>query len=438
MTAEPLSLRAAARSIAEERLSATAVTEACLRHIAASDARIEAWAFLDPDHARRQAAEADRSQRDGRPLGPLHGVPMAIKDVFDTADMPTEYGSPIHAGHQPARDAWPVARLRAAGAVILGKTVTTEFAWYRPGKTRNPHDPARTPGGSSSGSAAAVGAGMVPGALGTQTNGSVIRPAAFCGVVGYKPTHGLIARTGTLMLSRTLDHVGVFARSVEDAALLAETLAGDDADDPDTRPAAHPPLLATALTEPPRRPRLAFVRTAVWDQAEATTRAAFESLAARLAAPAVELPSSFGAALDLHRTVADVEIAHYLAREYAMAPSLLSEHLRTLIERGHATPGPAYLATCAEVAALGRSLDALFEGYDAILTPAAAGEAPLGLAATGSPAFCTLWTLLGVPAISLPLLKGPAGMPLGVQLVGRHGEDARLLRTARWLASVPS
>jgi len=435
MDAGNLTLRAAAAAIADGSLSAAELTDRCLDRIATIDGTVEAWTFLDADHARRQAAEADRARRDGRPLGPLHGVPLGIKDVFDTADMPTEYGSPIHAGHRPARDASPVARLRAAGAVILGKTVTTEFAWYRPGKTKNPHDPARTPGGSSSASAAAVAAGMVPGALGTQTNGSVIRPAAFCGVVGFKPTHGTIARTGTLMLSRALDHVGVFARTVEDAAQLAEILAGDDASDPDTRPAARPPLLAAALSEPPRRPRLAFVRSPVWDQAEASTQAAFVALATQLGASETSLPPSFDAALDLHRMVADVEIAHYLAREYATSRDLLSEHLRMLIARGHATPAPDYLATRVAVAVLGGTLDAMFDGCDAILTPAAAGEAPLGLAATGSPAFCTIWTLLGVPAISLPLLKGPASMPLGVQLVGRRGEDARLLRTARWLTT---
>ncbi|MGE0253793.1 MAG: amidase [Alphaproteobacteria bacterium] len=434
MSAAAPGLRTTADAIVAGTTSAAEVAEACLARIAATDEAVQAWAFLDPEHVRRQAADADRARRDGRPTGPLHGVPLAIKDVFDTADMPTEYGSPIHAGHRPRRDAWPVGRLRAAGAVIVGKSVTTEFAWYRPGKTRNPHDPARTPGGSSSGSAAAVGAGMVPGALGTQTNGSVIRPASYCGVVGFKPSHGLIARTGTLMLSRALDHVGVFARSVEDAALLAEVLAGDDAGDPDTRPSARPPLLATALGEPPHKPRIAFVRTAVWDQAEATTRTAFEGLAAGLGIAEVVLPPAFDVGLDLHRTVADVEIAHYLAREYATSRDLLSEPLRTLIARGHTTPAPTYLAARAEVTTLAATLDALFDDCDVMLTPAATGEAPRGLAATGSPAFCTLWTLLGVPAISLPLLKGPAGMPLGVQLVGRRGEDAKLLRTARWLA----
>ena len=375
-------------------------------------------------------------RRHGRATGPLHGVPVGIKDVFDTGDLPTELGSPLWAGRTPRRDAVAVAMLRAAGAVIMGKTVTTEYAYYHPGKTRNPHDPERTPGGSSSGSAAAVAALMVPGAIGSQTNGSVIRPAAFCGVVGFKPTHGLIPRSGALLLSRALDHVGVLARSVEDAALLAEVMVGFDAEDPDTRPTARPPLAAVAAGDPPLPPRFAFVRTPAWPQGEPVLEAAFAELVEALgeAASEVELGASFDRAIDLHRIVMEVEMAHNLHRDYEQGRDKLSPVLRALIERGRAYPAIDYTRALAGASALNAMLDEVFNEYDAILTPAAPGEAPRGLDRTGNPVFCTLWTYLGTPAVTLPLLQGENGMPIGVQLVGRRGHDARLLRTARWLA----
>ena len=269
--------------------------EACLARIDEVDGKIEAWAFLDREHALRQAKAADDRRKRGDPIGPLHGVPLGIKDIFDTSDYPTEFGSPLWAGRTPRRDAAAVASLRAAGAVIMGKTVTTEYAYFNPGKTRNPHDPERTPGGSSSGSAAAVAAGMVPGAIGSQTNGSVIRPAAFCGVVGFKPSHGLIPRTGALLLSRALDHVGVFARSVEDAALLAETLAGFDEEDPDTRALARPHFVSVAGSEPPLPPRFAFARTPAWRHIEGVTELAFAELVEALGENAneIDLSASF-------------------------------------------------------------------------------------------------------------------------------------------------
>jgi Asp-tRNA(Asn)/Glu-tRNA(Gln) amidotransferase A subunit family amidase len=354
--------------------------------------------------------------------------------------MPTEFGSPLWAGRTPRRDAAAVARLRAAGAVIMGKTVTTEYAYREPGRTTNPHDPARTPGGSSSGSAAAVAAEMVPGAVGSQTNGSVIRPAAFCGVVGFKPTHGLIPRTGALVLSRALDHVGVFARTVEDVALLAEALAGFDEEDPDTRPLARPPLQAVAVSEPPLPPRLAFVRTPVWEHAEPGTAEAFAELVGALGdtVAEVDLGAPFARAVDLHRIVMEVEMAHNLHRDYEKTGDRLSRALRDIIERGRRHAAVDYARALAGAPVLNGSLDAVFDEYDAIVTPATPGEAPRGLGSTGNAIFCTLWTYLGTPAVTLPLLTSPAGMPLGVQLVGRRGGDARLLRTARWLVETAS
>jgi Asp-tRNA(Asn)/Glu-tRNA(Gln) amidotransferase A subunit family amidase len=430
-----LSLSEAAEDIREGRITSAELVADCLARIDAVEPEVQAWAHLDRDHAMMQAEAADLNRKQGKATGPLHGVPVGIKDIFDTGDMPTEFGSPLWAGRTPRRDAAAVARLRAAGAVIMGKTVTTEYAYFHPGKTRNPHDPARTPGGSSSGSAAAVAARMVPGAIGSQTNGSVIRPAAFCGVVGFKPTHGLIPRSGALLLSRTLDHVGTFARSVEDAALLAEVMAGFDEEDPDTRPLARPPLASTAASEPPLAPRFAFVRSPVWERAEPVTHAAFAELVAALgeAASDLDLGASFERAFPMHQTIMEVEMAHNLHRDYEKGKDKLSAPLRKLIARGRERLAVDYAAAVAGIAPLNAALDDVFNEYDAILTPAAPGEAPRGLDSTGNPIFCTLWTYLGTPAITLPLLRSEAGLPLGVQLVARRDNDARLLRTARWL-----
>ncbi len=429
-----LPLTQAAVDIREGRITSAELVDACLKRIDELEVKVQAWVFLDRDHARQQAKAADQHRKQGKALGPLHGVPVGIKDIFDTGDMPTELGSPMWAGRTPRRDAAVVARLRAAGAVIMGKTVTTEYAYFHPGRTTNPHDAGRTPGGSSSGSAAAVAAHMVPGAIGSQTNGSVIRPAAFCGVVGFKPTHGLIPRTGALLLSRALDHVGVFGRTVADVALLAETLAGFDEEDPDTRPRARPPLAAVAASTPPLPPRLAFVRSPVWAHAEPVTREAFAELVATLgeAVADVELGAGFGRAVEMHRTIMEVEMAHNLHRDYEKGGTQLSAVLRTLIERGRGHAAVDYAAAVAGMSSLNRTLDPVFDEFDAIITPAAPGEAPRGLETTGNPIFCTLWTFLGTPAVTLPLLQSPAGLPLGVQLVGRRDGDARLLRTAQW------
>lgn len=435
MSLAALSLTEAAEGIRDGRLSSAELVGDCLKRIDEVDGEVAAWAFLDRDHAMRQAEAADDHRKLGRSTGPLHGVPVGIKDIFDTADMPTEFGSPLWAGRMPRRDAAAVARLRAAGAVILGKTVTTEYAYLNPGKTRNPHHREHTPGGSSSGSAAAVAAMMVPGAIGSQTNGSVIRPAAFCGVVGFKPTHGLIPRSGALLLSRTLDHVGVFARTVADVALLAETLAGFDEEDADTRPAARPPLAEVATSEPPLPPRFAFVRSPAWPLAEPVTKDAFDELVAELGGQVaeVELGQTFDHAIDMHRIVMEVEMAHNLHRDFEQGGQALSPLLHAQIERGRKRLAVDYARAIAGRTPLNLALDSVFDEYDAIITPAAPGPAPHGLDATGNPVFCTLWTLLGTPSLSLPLLIAGNGLPIGVQVVGRRGNDARLLRTASWL-----
>jgi len=430
-----LSALAAAQAIACGSLSARTLTEACLARIAAREPAVEAWRFLDPVHALAQADASDELQRAGRALGPLHGVPVGLKDIIDTKDMPTENGTVLCTGRRPTQDATIVSRLRAAGAVILGKTVTTELAVVHPGKTRHPQDPARTPGGSSSGSAAAVADRMCPLALGTQTNGSVIRPASFCGVVGFKPTHGLISRAGVLMQSRTLDHVGMFAREIADVALLGDVLAGYDPQDPDTRLAAAPGLVEAAMAGSPLEPNLAFVRTPVWESAEEATCAALEELLGALDGriTEAELPEPFTQAHTALKTVMEAEQAVNYGGFWERGRDQISPTLRAMIERGQTTTAVEWHRAVATAAALRRSLAPWFDRYDAIVTPAATGEAPVGLQHTGNPVFCTIWSLLGLPTISLPLLRGPSGLPLGVQLVGGWGEDARLLRAATWL-----
>jgi Asp-tRNA(Asn)/Glu-tRNA(Gln) amidotransferase A subunit family amidase len=431
-----LSAAQAAQRIRDGVLSSEELVESCLEQIREADANVQAWAFLDEEHARAQARAVDELRRSGKPVGPLCGIPVGIKDIFDTSDMPTENGTPLHKGRTPRRDAAAVAMLRAAGAVIMGKTVTTECAYFHPGKTRNPHHPEHTPGGSSSGSAAAVAAGMVPLAIGSQTNGSVIRPAAFCGAYGFKPTHGLVPRTGALVLSRALDHVGFFSRSIEDLALMAEVLVGWDEGDPDTRPRARAPFREIAAEEPPVEPVLAFIKTPHWERADPDAKEAFAELCETLGerVEEVELFPSAAEAWEWHQTIMEADMAANLEREWQTGRKKLSEKLRSLIERGREIRVVDYLRALRTIAPLNANFDDLFmQRYDAILTPAAPGTAPKGLGSTGDPSFCTLWTLVGLPAISLPLMRGANGLPLGVQLVGRRNFDARLMRTARWL-----
>jgi Asp-tRNA(Asn)/Glu-tRNA(Gln) amidotransferase A subunit family amidase len=425
---------AALAALREGQVSSREVIQACLDRIREYDENVEAWAYLDPELALEQADRADEFRAQGRPLGPLHGLPVGVKDILDTADMPTENGTVLHRGRAPAEDAAVVERLRAAGAIILGKTVSTELAVYSPGKTKNPHDPTRTPGGSSSGSAAAVASFMVPVAVGTQTNGSVIRPAAFCGTYGYKPSHGLVSRHRVLKQSRTLDTIGCMGRTLEDTALLADVMIGYDSRDPDSRPRAHPQISRILAEEPPVKPKLVFIRTPVWDRAEESTKDALRELCEHIGEIGMmELPPVFDGALDDHRRIMEADLAVNFAKEYSDGKDQLSDVLRAMIERGQEVLAVDYNAALARIADYQAEIQEIIYEFDAILTPAVAGEAPVGLETTGSPAFCTIWTLAGVPALTLPILQGPNSMPLGVQLVSAKGDDGRLFRTARWL-----
>ncbi|MGL6113379.1 MAG: amidase [Rubrivivax sp.] len=433
---EWLSATDAAQGIHDGLFSSEQLVQACLDRIRLTEPQVQAWHYLDEAHALGQARARDADRREGRAIGALHGVPVGLKDIIDTIDMPTEDGTVLHAGRLPDQDATAVAMLRAAGAVILGKTVTTELATYAPGKTCNPHDPSRTPGGSSSGSAAAVAAGMVPLALGTQTNGSVIRPAAFCGVYGFKPTHGLVSRHGILKMSRTLDSVGFFARTLDDIALLAEALCGNDERDPDTRPRARIPFARVLGEEPPMAPTFGLVKTPMWERADVSTHEALAEVADVLGERCedVDLGESVRAAWDWHRTIMEAEMAFNLEAEWTRGRERLSTSRQQQLQRGREVRALDYQQALARIPKLNDNFDELFQRYDAILTPAAPGSAP-PLADTGDPVFCTLWSLCGMPALNLPLLHASDNLPLGLQLVGRRGDDARLLRSARWLAA---
>ncbi len=411
------------------------IVEACLKRIRHEEERVRAWTFLDPEYAMEQARRLDMERQEGSLRGRLHGIPVAIKDIFDTADMPTEKGTVLHAGRQPEGDASAVSLLRLAGAVIMGKTVTTELALYKPGKTRNPHHIEHTPGGSSSGSAAAVAAGMVPLAIGSQTNGSIVRPASFCGVIGFKPSHGTISRQGMLKLSQLLDQVGLFARSLEDAALLAHELMVYDSMDPDMRDHARQPFPNPSDQEFSPASSLAFVKSPVWSHASQELIGKLTCLIGELDGyvEEVSLPAIFNEAILYHKTIMEADISVNLREEYRRGADRLSPVLCEMIERGGKILAKDYLLAVELIPQFNQALEAIFARYDAIITPATTGSAPRGLASTGDPIFCSLWTLCGVPTLSLPLLKDRAGLPMGVQLVGRKGEDVKLLKTSGWL-----
>lgn len=410
----------AAALLSRRELKAETLVRACLERVNEREGNVHAFAHLDADGALAQARALDA----GPVRGLLHGLPLGVKDLFDTAGLPTSYGSAVYAGHRPAADAASVALCREAGALLLGKTVTTEFAYFSPGPTANPHNPAHTPGGSSSGSAAAVAAGMVPLALGTQTAGSVIRPAAYCGVVGYKPSLGRVTGAGVKSLSRTLDVVGGFGRSVRDVGLLGAVLTGDAR------------LTQWSATEP-AAPRIGLFQTPAWPQADADTQAAWEQAVRALAPVAdcrdVEEPAGFAELIQLQKDVMAFEMAHALSHERVQHRAALSERLLALLDEGIALPGASHAANQARTTAWRQRIDALFASHDVLLTPSATGEAPEGLGATGDPLFCRSWSLLGLPSVHLPFARGHRGLPVGLQLVGRHGTDHRLLAAAHWI-----
>jgi Asp-tRNA(Asn)/Glu-tRNA(Gln) amidotransferase A subunit family amidase len=403
-----LGAKEAAALIERGELTQERLVQSCLERIGSREPVVQAWAFLDPDSVLAQPAAS----------GPLHGVPVGVKDIFDTFDMPTQYGSRIYLGHRPRADSAPVALTRAAGGTILGKTVTAEFATFVPGKTRNPHNPAYTPGGSSSGSAAAVADFMLPLAFGTQTAGSHIRPASYCGIVACKPTYNLLPRAGVHPNADSLDTVGVYGRTIEDAAFFLEALTG--------RSDLHGTF---------DQPRIGACRTFEWELVEPPMAAAFESAARKLDARELRLPESFRGLREAHGIVIRYEGARSLADEYRRFRDLLDPGLRQRCDEGYAIEGPVYQQALLYAARCRCALNDAFGDFDVLIAPAATGEAPKGLASTGNTAMNVVWTLLHVPCVAVPMSRGSNGLPLGLQVIGRIGDDARTLAAARWIES---
>jgi Asp-tRNA(Asn)/Glu-tRNA(Gln) amidotransferase A subunit family amidase len=415
---ETLGAAEAVRLLARRGLTAEALLTACLARITSDEPGVQAWECLEPERALAEARAAD-----AHPRPPLYGLPIGIKDIIDTQDLPTACGSAVYRDRRPARDAACVAQLRLAGGVILGKTVTTEFAAYTPGRTRNPRHLSHTPGGSSSGSAAAVAAMMVPASLGTQTAGSVIRPASFCGVFGCKPTFGRLSMEGVHPLAPSLDTLGVFCRALEDVPLLLSALG----------------LSLEGATQE-RRPRVGLWRTELWSLGSPSTQEAVEGAARTLAAAGaavreVELAVAGESLADAQATVMAVEAASSLSQLRLTHSEALSPRLRALLDEGSAMPPARYRAALATAEAGRQRARELFKEVDVLLTPSAVGEAPAGLDATGDPAFNRTPTLLGLPCLNVPGAVGPGGLPVGLQLVGRAGADADFLAAAAWVTA---
>ena len=413
-----LTLTEAAEALRERRMSSVELAEAQLARVRTTDAAVCAWEALDSDYVRREAARWDA----GRTPGPLGGIGIGVKDIIDTVDLPTTMGSPIFADHRPSSDATCIERIKAAGAFVFGKTVTTPFAFMDPGKTRNPWDPAHTPGGSSSGSAAAVAVGHVTAAIGTQTNGSVIRPAAYCGVIGFKPTLNAIPTQGAFRFSETFDTIGTFTRTVEDAARLASVLA-----DPGRIAGTLAPLVGT--------PRFAYLGDFPWIELDCDADDVIEAAVTQLRTHAevvpVDIPAAWHETKALQRTIMLFEAARNLGNLQTRERARMSPAVNAALDEGRTISATVYEAALAQRERAIAFFTQWLEGFDAILAPSAPGPAPRGLDTTGDPACCTLWSLLGFPAISLP-----AGfverMPIGLQLAAPQGRDDTLLAAAAW------
>jgi Asp-tRNA(Asn)/Glu-tRNA(Gln) amidotransferase A subunit family amidase len=424
----------AAEAIRAGRLSSEALVKACLGQIGDDD--IRAWAYLDGDLALVQAREMDRIRKSGRAIGALHGVPVGLKDIIDTKFMPTERGSAIFAGRKPAQDAMIVNRLREAGAVIMGKTKTTELAFAHPTDTTNPNDVRRSPGGSSSGSAAVVAAYHVPMAIGSQTGGSVIRPASYCGVYGFKPSRGMISRTGVLETSTTLDHLGTFARTLDDVALLADVISNYDPADSASFARPRPNLLAGAQADAPVEPDIAYFDFPFHELLDSDAREGLNAVIEMLGPRVTRLPvaNSLSGLIDVHVTIHEYEFCQHLAQVIDANWDGLSDTLKPIIRRGQTITKDQYEDAQTVRESAQAFCEKHFNDFDAILAPSASGQAPLmSRGGTGDPVFCRIWSLLGLPALTLPLLVGENDLPIGVQLIGGFEEDDRLLRTASWV-----
>lgn len=416
-------------------LTSGTLVKHCTDSINANNDTVHAWVNFDEDKAAHQAHTLDDIRKRGEPTGPLHGIPVGIKDIYDTADLPTQYGSPVHENHQPEQDCAVVEKLREAGALIMGKTVTTEFAFMHPSVTRNPHNADHTPGGSSSGSAAAVAAGHVPLTIGSQTNGSVIRPASFCGIYGFKPSRGIISRRGVLATSNTLDQVGVFARDIGDIALLTDTLSGYDSADTASYSEPKPQMLQGYLAEVPVEPNIAWLDMPYASKYAEDASQGFEELLSALEGRVERLPTpqSFAALIPCHKIIHEYEIVRCLEDRINNHWDQISDTIKPVLQAAKKITDEQYQEALTIKDAAEDWFREFFNDYDAILTPSALSEAPVFGDSTGDPVCCTIWTLCGLPCINLPLLTGTNDLPIGVQMVGAFRQDDRLLRTTRHL-----
>ena len=430
-----LSANELAAQLREGEISSVEVCSQYIERIGKFEKDVKAWSHFNKKLLLEKAAEADEHRISGKPLGLLHGLPVAVKDIIGTLDMPTECGTTIRKKMTASQDSEVVNLLKIAGAIIMGKTETTELAYFHPGKTTNPHDYKRTPGGSSSGSAAAVAAYMAPLSIGSQTNGSTIRPASYCGVVGYKPSYGLISRYGILKQSDKLDQVGIFGKSVEDVALLARVLIKKDLFDPSTIHYSAEDMIDVCRKGPLFDPKFIFYKTKNWKNLDKESQESFEIFIKTFKKniEVFDTPSYFDDIPKYHKIIHETDMANNFQLYYKKYKKKLSKEMVSAIERGLKNSATEYAEA---IDFMKRSYDSykeVFEDYHGVLTPASSGVAPKGLGNTGSPEFSTVWTYLGLPSISLPLLTGKNDLPLGIQLIGDKYDDLRFLGVASWV-----
>jgi len=423
-----------ALKIKNSELTSVELCEKYIERIDEFEKEVKAWAFFDKKILLEKAKEADDYRRSGKPIGFLHGIPVAVKDIIGTVEMPTECGTSIRKGKSYSQNAEIIDLLISEGAIVMGKTATSELAFLGPPKTTNPHDYSRTPGGSSSGSAASVASYMAPLSIGSQTGGSVIRPASYCGVVGYKPTYGLISRNGVLRTSQTLDHIGMFGRNVEDVALLAKALIKKDNQDLASIHYSSENILAETKKGPLFEPKFIFYKTNHWKMIEKKSRDAFEYFIKSFKNIEVfDTPSYFKDIHKYHQVIHETDLANNFSIYYKKFKSKLSKYMQDAISRGNKYSAKEYAEAIDFRKQSYESYKEVFEDYHGVLMPSSPGVAPKGLKSTGTAEFNKVWSYLGTPCISLPLLEGENKLPLGVQLIGDKYDDHRFLGVARWL-----
>ena len=421
--------------ISNSQITSVEICEAYIERINKFEKDINAWAFFDKELLLEKAKESDSYKKSGKPIGPLHGIPVAVKDIVGTLDMPTECGTPIRKGKSYSQNAEIVDLLTSSGAIVMGKTVTTELAYLNPSKTKNPHDYSRTPGGSSSGSAAVIASYMAPLSIGSQTGGSIIRPASYCGVVGYKPSFGLISRNGVLKTSEKLDHLGVFGKTVEDIAYLVKELIKKDSHDPATVYYSSNNMVDVVKKGPLYEPKFIFYKTESWKKIDKKSRESFEFFikSFKKNIEIFDTPSYFKDIDKYHRVIHETDLSNNFQMYFKKSKNKLSKEMQSAISRGMKYSAKEYLDAVDFMKRSYESYKEVFEDYHGVLSPCTTGVADKGLKSTGSADFNRVWSYMHTPAISLPLLQGENNLPLGIQLIGDKYDDHRFLGVARWL-----